>query len=114
MLNGTNLNPPYHSVSCPFRRTPVSAHLELLSPNSQHDIHAFRDHEATTQLSQKPIPKIKPVPDSTISCILQAARESALETEQISTRYREAQIPAMTEASGTAIVVPSKEYELRL
>jgi hypothetical protein len=64
-------------------------------------------------------PNIRPVPDSTLSWILQAARENALETEHMSTGYREvrrkpvAGLAEEVRAMSHSNAVPSHESELR-
>jgi hypothetical protein len=71
-------------------------------------------------LSAESRANIKPVPDSTLSWILQAARENALETEQISTGNRDVKrkpVGGLSEevrtVSASSISIPSHEYELR-
>jgi hypothetical protein len=63
---------------------------------------------------------IKPIPDSTLSWILQAARENALDTEHMSTGNRGVRgkpVDGLTEEvrkmSDSRVSVPSHEYELR-
>jgi hypothetical protein len=62
---------------------------------------------------------IKPVPESTLSWILQAARENALETEHTSTGNRDEErkpggglAEEVRTMSDSSVSVPSHEYEL--
>ncbi|KAN0098225.1 hypothetical protein V8E51_013888 [Hyaloscypha variabilis] len=98
-----------------FLATLIYCFMLLARLSTHFLVSKFRPESHTDSISD-----IKPVPDSTLSWILQAAREDALETEHMSTGYRNLQINPVSglaeEArtiSNSSVVVPSQEYELR-